>query len=648
MTHSLQEFDSVWSSSFRTLNMPAEMQVWTYQDTDQFMRYYMDLPSGRDHANEEWVGLQGHNIEQLFRNVLLWCLKYRKKQALLLLLATFKGRRYRPPRYMISDSLHFLARYFLFNVSDPEPMAVDAIWFLTRKFIEGADDQEQEFVVDQQVIYNLLQHSDDARVLSLYWLLSTNKALLHADSMLHFLNRFVDMGNIELAMKLLDTIAKTGHELCHVGVQMACTKLLQARSDAQTEYTFRSYILKHILELGVRPDIHMLNTILLNAGEGGDFDNAWRMYHLAKGSALTPDPVTLGVLLKGAKLSGDSSNIERVIREIQSNGEVLQDLRVVSDVLHAISLLSPGDEFGAMLSFYKQYCDVRPLQELSLLGNETQVPSGGEGQGLRPTSIILKQMILAYIKSHQGSLGLMVIYKRYYQGVKENHPLIAPLAVDDVVANAFIAAFGKKSDTLQHCTTVIKHMLEFSSPKFATSYKVAYKAPTVKTWTILIATYFSWGQRRAAQKVVGMMLERGIGGDKFTWNVLLKGYASSQDVNAVADTLKSMEVARFEPDDYTIKALGMLWRQDLLARALGRSEMEIPINKSTIPASLPSLGPEEEFEAHINLEWESGISERDSQVARYWKAKVQEQLDPEFEKSSDSLGETVMDVLGDD
>ena len=647
ITHTLEDIDRVWLSSFRTLKMPPEMQVWTYQDVAQFLRYFLDLPSGRDHTNEKWVGLQGPDFAQLFRNVLLWCLKYRKKSALLLLLATFKGRKYRPPRYMISDSLHFLARYFLFNVSNPDPMAVDAIWFLTRKFIEGADDQEQEFAVDQQVIFNLLEHSDDARVVSLYWLLSTNKAVLHADTMLQFLNRFVDMGKIELSMKLLDTVAKTGHELYHVDVQMACVKLLRARSNAQTEYAFRSNILKQILEMGVRPDIHMFNTILLNAGEGGDFDNAWRMYHLAKGSALTPDPITFCVLLKGAKLSGDYSNLERVIREIQSNGKVLQDLRVVGDVLHAISLISPGDEFGAMLNFYKQHCDVRPLQELSLLGNETQVPPGGKSQGLRPTSTILNQMILAYIKIHEGSLDLMHIYERYYQGVKENHPLIAPLAVDDVVANAFITAFGKKSNTLQHCTTVVKHMIEFSSPNFATSYKVAYKAPTVQTWTILIATYFSWGQRRAAKKVLDMMLKRGIGGDKVTWNVLIKGYALSQDVNAVADTVKSMEAAGSETDDYTIKALGILWRQDLLARALDRSRTEIPINESTIPASLPSLGPEEEFEAYTNDQWESRVSYSEGQVRRYWEAKVQEQVYPEFEKSSDSLGETVMGVIHD-
>ena len=655
MTHSLESVDSVWFESFRTSTLPVIMQKWRQKDTVQVMRYYLDLPSGRDDTNEQFVGLQADDTARLFRNVMLFCLKYRKKQALMLLLATYKGRKFRPPRYMIADSLNSLARHFLFRVPHPNPIAVDAIFFLTCKFIEGASDQEQEFVVDQQLIYNLVQSIDDSRVLSLYWLLSANKAVLHAHTMLHFLDRFVEVGKFKLAMELLGTIVKTGIDLSFEQILMACTKLLRARADAgsefkrEMEYTVRSNILTQILKMGVRPNIPVFNTILLNAGEGGDFDSAWHMYNLlvAKESALKPDAITFCVLLKGAKLSDDSSNIEMVIREIQKNGKALENLRVINDVLHAISLISPGDEFGAMLDFYKQHCDLRPLQEISLLGDEIQAPSGEESQGLWPSRMILGQMMVAYIKLHQGSPSLIHTYERYYQGVKENHPVIAPLAERDAVANAFIMAFGTEPDTLQHCTAVVKHMLEFSSPKFATSYNVAHTAPTVKTWSILIAAFFSRGQRRAAEKVLDTMRKRGVECNEVTWNILIKGYASSQDVNAVADTVKRREAAGFEYDDYTAKALGILWRQDLLISALDRNKEEPPLENENMTSklTLPSLSSEWEYEAYTNLQWESGTSNPESQARRYWEAKCQEQLGIEFEKPSESLDETVMGVL---
>lgn len=606
------------------------MQNWTSLDTDQVMKHYWGLRSRRNHACLQRIRLLNCNAHRRWQNVMLWCLRYRKKQALTLLLATLKRRKYRPPRYVVSDSLQFIARHYLFEVSNPNPIAVDAIWLLTCKFIDGASDQEQNFTVPQHLVYLVLKHSDDSRVLSFYWLLSLNRAVLHADTMLQFLDRLLDMGRINMSMKLLNTVANTGFDLSFDQVQMACVKLLRARFDTAAEYTVRSNILSQILEMGVRPKIHMFNTILLNAGEGGDFANAWQMYGMAKETALTPDSVTYGaltpdsvtygVLLKGAILSDNLSNVELVVREIQRNEKVLQDLRLVSDVLRAISLISPGDEFGAMLDFYKIYCDLGPLQELSLCGDETRAPPGANCRGVWPTSYILTHMILAYLKRHQGSRGLLHTYDLYYQRVKDDHPLIAPLAQEDFVANAFIMAFGKKIDTLQHCTTVVKHMLEFSSPKFATSDTVAYAGPTVQTWSILVAAYFSNHQRRAAEKVLDMMHERGMRGDKVTWNTLIKGYAHLQDVNATVETVKGMEAAGFEADAYTTTALGKLWIRDRLMKALDTSVEEQSLNGEPITGRLQPLDSKEQHEAKRAFEWESRMLTAEKKVKRYLMA----------------------------
>ena len=585
------------------------------------------------------MGFQGYDADRLWRNVMLWCLKYRKNQALTLLLASLKGRKYTPPRYVVSDCLNFLAHHLLFEVSNPNPLAIDTIWLLTCKFIDGASDQDQTFPVSQHLVYLVLQHSDDLRVLSLYGLLGLNKAVLLVNTMLHFLDRFLDMGRIDLSIKLLGTIANTNFDLSADQIQMACVKLLRARFDTQEEYTVRSNILTQILEMGIRPKVHMFNTILLNAGEGGDFANAWQMYGLAKENALIPDSITYGVLLKGAKLSGDSSNLKTVIGEIQTNGKVLQDIRLVGDVLNAIYLMSPGDEFGAMLDFYRQHCDLRPLQELSLCGDETQAPPGANCHGIWPTHYILTQMILAYVKLHQDSLGLIHNYNLYYQHVKENHPLIAPLAREDFVANSFIMAFGKKLDTLQHCTTVVKHMLEFSSLDSATFDYSPYAAPTVQTWSILVAAYFHNSQRRAAEKVLDMMRERGIQGDRVTWNILVGGYAGLQDVSATVDMVKRMEANGFEMNTYTTKGLERLRLRDRLKMALNTSVEDQFVKKGTSEGLVPPLNSEEQYEANMGLEWGSTSLKREEEVKKYLRAKGQDQLDTvmEMEKPSDSL-----------
>ena len=596
--HSLEAMNFDWYSNFQTLNIPEEMQEWTGGATKQVIRQYWGLPSGRNHVFKGRMGLSGYDSGTTWRNVMLWCLKYKKKQALMLLLATLKGHKYRPPRYMVQDCLKALARHFLLKVSKPSATAVDAIWLLTCRFIEGASGQNQRFPISQLLVYLVLQHSDDSRMLSLYGRLGSNKVVLHVNTMLQFLYRFLAMGEVDRSMKVLDIIVKTDFDTSRDRIQVACVKLLRARFDTQEEYIVRSNMLTQILEMGIRPNVYLFNTILLNAGEGGDFANAWQMYNLAKEHSIILGPITYSVLLKGAIISGDSSNLNMVLCEIQTNKNVLKDLRLVSDVLRAVSLISPGDEFGAMLDFYKQHCDLRPIQELSMCGDETKTPPSTTCHRDWPTSFILTQMILAYVKLHQDSLGLIHNYNLYYQHVKENHPLIAPLAQNDFVANSFILAFGKNSSTLQHCTTVIRHMLELSSPNFLEFGSIPYAAPTTQTWSILVASYFRHRQRRPAEKVLDMMRERGIHRDIVTWNTMIGGYARMQDVSAAVDAVEGMKAAGFEADSFTVGGLRYLRTKDRLRWALRESTRERSVVKRIVGGLVP---PKEQYEAELVL-----------------------------------------------
>ena len=605
----LEEFewkvDWNWSTRFATLEIPQEMQTWTSSDTHQVVQYYGGLRSGRNPGNKGWMRLQLYGADRLWQSVMLWCLRYRKNQGLMLLLATLKGCRYKPPRYVVSDSLTFLARHFLFKVSNPSPMALDTIWLLTCKFIDGAGDQEENFTVDEHLIYAVLQHCDDSRALSFYQLLGRNKVFLHADTMLHFLSRFIDMGRISISMELLGTIVGSNYNLYSDRVQAACVKLLRARFGTQEEdYTLRSNILKQILEMGVRPQTQMYNTILLNEGEGGDFASTWNMYRLAaenEENDFEPNSITYGVLLKGAILSCDISNLSLVMREIETNDEALQDVHLLNNALYAISLMSPGNEFGAMLDFYMQHCDLRPLQELSLCGDETQAPPGANRYGVQPDGFILTRMIVAYVKRHQNSPGLIHKYSLYYQRVKENHPLIAIVAQRDEVPNTFVTAFGNQAKTLPYCINVIKDMLELSSQSHPPLDVFAYSPPTVRTWSCLIAAYFRHRQRRAAMKVLDMMRERGIQENQVTWNIIVYGYSNLQDADAAVDSVKRMEAAGFEPDAYTTKGLQQLWVPERLVQASKATE-EPPADKEIPEEYLPPLDSEEQQEANTASE----------------------------------------------
>ena len=641
ITDELEEINRNWVYNFPNLKISKFMKTWTSLDTDQVLRYYRKLVSDCSSANEDGLNLQDRYADRIWLNVMLWCLRYHKKKALQLLLVTMKGRSYRPPRYAVDDSLCFLSRHFLFDFAKPDPGAVDAIWLLTRKFIEGATEQERVFTVSQHLIFNVLQSMDNSRLLSFFWLLSVNKVGLHTHTMLQFVNRFIDMGKVDISMRLLGTVAKTKYDLSLPAVQSACVRLLRMRFDTPEEYTVRSNILAQMLEIGIRPKIEMFNVILFNAGEGGDFANAWKMYALAIENGLVPDAYTYSVLLKGAILSGYLPNISLVIREIQAKPEMLQNVYVLSDMLIALSLTtSPGDEFDAMLDLYKQHCDLRPLEDLSLVASKTQVLPNADHHGLQPTKNMLRHMILAYIRrrlrQRQGLLHLIHNYNLYYQHIKENHPLIAPLAKDNRIANAFIMAFGKRPETLQHCITVIRHMLELSSQPHAASDAVAYP-PNVHTWSVLVAAYLRNHQSRAADKVLDMMRKRGIEYTQVTWNMLISGHAGMQNVDKAVKAVKGMEAAGFEANAYTAKGLGKLWLRDKVLEALNSDPEEAPSNETTVESLLPPLSPEEQDEARQTLEWESRISDRRNQVSEYLDAKREENWGMKSDDYSEGL-----------
>ena len=604
----LNKFDTAWSVEFSRLNDGHRLDIELTSDIAYLLEKYAGLSRRRSSKPQILFDIEN----KTWQDTMLWCLQNSPMRALQFLLATIRGHRFRPPRNLVEDCLHFLSRHYLYKASKPGLSAMHALWRLTHQFVDGVNTEDvRTYSVPHSLVRLLLRYGDDAQALSLYKLLVFNRVSLQPDTMLHFLERFVNMEESDMAMKLLARILISDFPISKDQVQSACVRLLRAPRDVEEPYAIQSRMLTQMLELGIKPNTHMYNVILLNMIEAHDFNTAWQTYDMAKRNNFVTDSITCGILLKGAKLSGNANILDLVFREAREDPEKLQDLRLVSDVLSTIYVFSPGDEYPSMLDFYKQYCDLQPLQELGLCGPETKPIAGTEVVGATPTKHILGQMIGAYNKLHQSSNGLIHRYNLYHDLVRENHTVIAPLAQEDYVANSFILAFGKRPETLQHSTTVIKHMLEAPpSPD-----QPAYAVPTVRTWSILAASYFRHNQRLAAEKVFSMMRERGLKPDKVTWNTMISGYSGLQDVEAAVGAVKGMQAAGHEVNSYTLKGLGKLLNRSRLLDALKRViGDEAPVQKGSSTENSPS--PVEEVNA-MAKGWESEGSAQGKEFESY-------------------------------
>ncbi|KAL6715018.1 hypothetical protein ACLMJK_007279 [Lecanora helva] len=565
---SLDELVTSWSTRIMCLEEGRPLEHFRTIRIERFMRKYASIHISRKTLHQLWNHLPAKHRLDRWQDAILWCIQNSPKRALILLLATFKGSIFKPPRYMVEDCLRLLARRFLLDDVAPDPLALNAIWRLTIRFVEVASAKGSvSHTISQDVVQLLLKHCQGPQALSLYENLISNQTSLNVNTLLHFLEHFIDSGNLEASVNVFEKIANNcpAWFLSTEAIQMACVKIIRTRWGSERTYEIQSRILLRILEIGIRPTTQMYNAILLTMIEGHDFDTAWEMFGVAEQSSkFRINSITYSILAKGASLSGNTSMLQKLLDDVKETPE-LQNERLLSDLLGAVGALSPDDEYPQMLAFYQQYFDIRPLHDLGLCILESEGQQSFEAGGKWPTKYILGRMILAYNKSHTSSHRLIQNYNTYHNFAQEEHPLIAPLARDDYVANSFVLAFGQKVETLPYCTTVIKHMLSPppDSPRYAT--------PSVQTWSILLAAYMRHRQKFAAEKVFAMMQDRGLKPDQVTWTTLIGGYSSMQDIDSAVGAVRQMEAAGFEPNSRTWKALDRIWDQSRLLSVLKES-----------------------------------------------------------------------------
>lgn len=492
----------------------------------------------------------------------------------MILQITVRGRATRPPKYMLLDSLQFLARHFLLKGGEKDPWAMEVLWQLTVKVMGGTSTKIQQSTLNtQEPVRLLLRESNDERAKVLYDLLQPLHLKMSVNTMLQFLARFANIGNLETCMTLLRHI--TSHPaavyLSNQQLEKTCVKLLRASWGKKHPYSIQSAILSQMLEWGIKPNTPMYNAILLNMIEGHDYETAWKTFEIARQTDhFDIDSITYAILAKGAKLSGNLGILETLLHDVNAKPKLLDDA-LMTELLTATRDLNPGNGLSAMLNLYKQYYDPELLIELGLLDFVGDSQHDPKNSGKYPSENVLGLIVSIFNRSNTSTNDLIRRYRIFRGLVEQNHPFLAPLARTTYVSNSFLLAFGQRAETLPYCTMVLKYM--FSSP---TSAKAApYAKPDVVTWTILMQSYLRHKQKSAAEKVLAMMSERGIKPDSVSWNALINGYCGMQDVEGAVGSLRRMETAGHESNSWTLKGLGKVKNRQKLLRLL-KTQMEHP------------------------------------------------------------------------
>ncbi|KAI4126948.1 MAG: hypothetical protein LQ338_003470 [Usnochroma carphineum] len=533
-----------------------------------------------DTWKEMYSILKWATIQKIWQRVMLWTLQHDHGKALTFLEATISDAHNRAgaTRYAIEGALEFLvSKYFGSQVIDKELQ--DRFHRLFCRFAEASDLGNNRVSSSiQKIIYLLLRHSDDHQAEILYEEVVNSKLKLHCNSLTHFMDKFARIGRPYMAMDALRRIAVSAADLSSDTVQCSCVTLLRSSFGNAERYRIQSHLVTEMLEMGIRSGIRMLNAMILNAVEAGDYQTAYAIFETARIHGIRRDTITYSTLLKIALHSLDESLVKNIMLMAEEDGALPRNNQLVFCLVATImqiaraesqAVVSWASRYRTMIQVYARYCDIRPLQELGIYVNVFG-DFGSAGRPIsQPSPQLLSVMIMAYIQLFRHPSPIQELYHRWQALLAQNHLLIAPTAETDHLANAFLFSLGQSRATFTMCPTILRNMLE---PPASTTVRVA--KPTVQTWSILLRSYFFNGQRAAAEKIVQMMRERGIKPNTITMNTIIAGYARMQDAAAAVNAMQQMEAAGLEADSSTYKGLTRVVERDQLLEALRRAAVK--------------------------------------------------------------------------
>ncbi|KAM5352377.1 hypothetical protein ACJ41O_005100 [Fusarium nematophilum] len=441
------------------------------------------------------------------------------------------------------------------------------------------------------------------------------------------------------AFEILRGIADEGHDLNSAAIASVITTLLHTRQTAESwtnlEDTFSPQrAMEYFLEKGLSLNLVGFTALIESLCLQGDMAEAVRLPLLLAENGAELDARCYTTVFRGAKNSLKASNV-RLALDVARAAKVPQ-VDVLNNTLHSIFYFAEMEcrekqypapwvlpLFGPMLQIYAKKFDLEPLQWLLpdslplILGQEntdgtekfrsgpwrdwefknTIVPVVDEffessgGPRRKPNMQTLAIMLRAYIKSLHRPYDLMSFYTFFKSRLEERGPeknWVADLVKDQgsIVHDTLILVMLERKSLLRPALQVFGDMLRdtlISRPKDEGKEQtthpddaLVHPPPNLFTFSILIHGLLMKREKMLAEQILQAMREHNIEPNIVTWNTLVKGYASMQNLSQTVGTLQDLEAAGFKPNLNTFKAFARLKDQ---TRALQTMEKIIDENK---------------------------------------------------------------------
>ncbi|RKL26974.1 hypothetical protein BFJ72_g13408 [Fusarium proliferatum] len=627
---------NIWKRRIELLEASAKPRSWPWLDHGKFL-YELENTSDMRKA---WDELDIESRKKIWPTVMLSTLHSCPGKAAQVLESTLDPL---PQGYAILDVAHFcISNLRLSNIKIMRDRVAkaDEVLELFAKLIE--DLPPGHVPIRQSTLGRLGKKLPLEQAVEMLQILQKSGIKLHRNTLLHFARNLASSSTYKAkAFELLREIADKGHDLNSAGFASVVTTLLLSRQ-AKNGWSTSDEIfppqraLEYFLERGFSPNLINFTSLVESLCLQGDIAEAVRLPLLLAENGVELDQRCYTTVFRGAKASLKASNVQLALDVARAAKAPYVD--VLNNTLHSIFYFAEMESrerqyplpwtvpiFGSMLRIYAKKFDLEPLQWLLpdtlplILSHEdvdgiekfrsgprrewgfrtTIVPVVNEffereAPRQKPNAETLAIMLRAYIKTLYRPYDLMSFYS-YFKSRLEEHGAEKNWGrelVEDqgsVVHDTLIQVMLGQKSLLRPALQVFGDMLrgtltskmkeegtEATSPPDGIQ---AHPAPSLFTFTILLHGLLMRKEKMLGEQMLQVMREHNLEPNDVTWNTLVKGYASMQNLSQTVGTLQDLEAAGYKPDAYTFKAFSRLKDQ---TRALETMEKIIDENKKRL------------------------------------------------------------------
>jgi len=567
------------------------------------------------------------------------------------------------PRGAINDTMNFITSHYFRARDKPAQSEISKFVGVISYLLQ----LEKSFKIDSDSMYLIAMSLDLEHLISFYQMLEKCCANVHPHTLMHIASRLAKGGETVLAMKVLQRINELNFDFGTARMGSVCTTILHSKYRTSSDTLSDSEVFQFMLECGLKPNIIVYNTLILNAAYLGNFETAWKIHDMLRESGSEANEYTYSILLNDAKIRNDEASVSRALCLVQE--KKICNAHIITDLLHWVYLSHPHTQgihhqgstdngaqhpstpYGQMLPIYQEHFKPNLISQLLCATQNSSTNSTinrgsifleRQGPVMEAPVPTMHVMLTAFIRSSHP-LHVRALFFLLLKVSRFDDPLIRGLWSSTYFWNLLIKRFGEFRETLHLCPQIIEYMLKgywtatmfeadsagfnrsrvpisseseveldggrnsvddlflrwsgetksterSSSQTFPKaeddsldSIPIPVPQPDIGTWSILLHAFMGHRQNRAAERVLELMVARGLEPNMVTWNSLAQGYAKMQDVSMAADAIDRMEKAGFEADEITIK--GLAWIQDRRAlveamRANGQSTSNRPFRST--------------------------------------------------------------------